>query len=104
MVLDGIHVQQEECTAAGSSRSLPCRASAEVAAWVQAVTRQIMGIGQELTYAKERVALLDEAPKSNGSVAPQPVSAGPYHAPGALKAALAALFPACASDSHRLCI
>ena len=50
--------------------------SAEVAAWAQAVTRQIMGIGQELTYAKERVALLDEAPRSNGSIAPQPVSAG----------------------------
>ena len=37
---------------------------------MQAVTRQIMGIGQELTYARERVALLDDAPKSNGTIAP----------------------------------
>ncbi len=41
---------------------------------MQAVTRQIMGIGQELTYARERVALLDDAPKSNGNVAPSRVS------------------------------
>ena len=34
-----------------------------------------MGVGQELTYARERVALLDDAPKSNGSVAPSRVSA-----------------------------
>ena len=40
----------------------------------QAVTRQIMAIGQELTYARERVALLDDAPKSNGSIVPSPVS------------------------------
>lgn len=40
---------------------------------VQAVTRQILTIGQELTFAKERVALLDEAPRSNGSSAPLPV-------------------------------
>ena len=66
--------------------------SAEVAAWAQAVTRQIMGIGQELTYAKERVALLDEAPKSNGSIAPQPVSAGPRTPTKSLKAAPAAAF------------
>ena len=46
----------------------------ELAAGMQAVTRQIMAIGQELTYAKERVALLDEAPKLNGSVVPQRVS------------------------------
>ena len=43
---------------------------------MQAVTRQIMGIGQELTYARERVALLDDAPKSNGSVTPFRVSIG----------------------------
>ena len=49
-----------------------------------------MGIGQELTYAKERVALLDEAPKSNGSIAPQPVSAGPCISREPLKAAPAA--------------
>lgn len=46
----------------------------KLAAGMQAVTRQIMAIGQELTYAKERVALLDEAPKLNGSVVPQRVS------------------------------
>lgn len=51
------------------------RSPTDVLAWVQAVTRQIMGIGQELTYAKERVALLDEAPKTNGAVAPQRVRA-----------------------------
>ena len=41
---------------------------------MQAVTRQIMGIGQELTYARERIALLDDAPKSNGTIAPSRVS------------------------------
>ncbi len=44
---------------------------------MQAVTRQIMGIGQELTYARERVALLDDAPKSNGTIAPSRVSSRP---------------------------
>ena len=39
----------------------------------QAVTRHILTIGQELTFAKERVALLDEAPRSNGPSTPQPV-------------------------------
>ena len=44
---------------------------------MQAVTRQIMAIGQELTYARERVALLDDAPKQNGTIAPQRVSPSP---------------------------
>ncbi len=39
----------------------------------QAVTRHILTIGQELTFAKERVALLDEAPRSNGPSTPRPV-------------------------------
>ncbi|BDA40569.1 Exocyst complex component 5 [Coccomyxa sp. Obi] len=39
-----------------------------------AVTRHILTIGQELTFAKERVALLDEAPRSNGPSVPQPGS------------------------------
>ena len=76
--------------------------SAEVAAWVQAVTRQIMGIGQELTYAKERIALLDEAPKSNGSIAPQPVSAKSCTPLQALKAAPAA--PCLQVNPSCLCI
>lgn len=42
--------------------------------WImQAVTRQILTIGQELTFARERVALLDEAPRSNGTSQPQHV-------------------------------
>lgn len=57
----------ESCVRDSSIRS-------KLAAGLQAVTRQIMAIGQELTYAKERVALLDEAPKLNGSVVPQRVS------------------------------
>ena len=40
---------------------------------MQAVTRHILTIGQELTFAKERVALLDEAPRANGLGTPQPV-------------------------------
>ena len=40
---------------------------------MQAVTRHILTIGQELTFAKERVALLDEAPRSSGPGTPQPV-------------------------------
>ncbi|KAK9916806.1 hypothetical protein WJX75_007279 [Coccomyxa subellipsoidea] len=39
-----------------------------------AVTRHILTIGQELTFAKERVALLDEAPRANGPGTPQPGS------------------------------
>ncbi|EIE26781.1 Sec10-domain-containing protein [Coccomyxa subellipsoidea C-169] len=39
-----------------------------------AVTRHILTIGQELTFAKERVALLDEAPRSSGPGTPQPGS------------------------------
>jgi hypothetical protein len=57
----------ESCVKDSGTRS-------KLAAGLQAVTRQIMAIGQELTYAKERVALLDEAPKLNGSVVPQQVS------------------------------
>ena len=43
-----------------------------------------MSIGQELTYAKERVALLDEAPRSNGALIPQQVSTGSCKPPEAL--------------------
>lgn len=47
-----------------------------------------MGIAQELTHARERVALLDDVPRSNGSNAPSRVSGnatpeellGPEHA------------------------
>ena len=77
--------------------------SAEVAAWAQAVTRQIMGIGQELTYAKERVALLDEAPKSNGSIAPQPVSAV-YTPRSPQSCSGCSLLPACTFNPHCLCL
>jgi hypothetical protein len=40
----------------------------------QAVTRNLLAVGQELTFAKERVALLDEEPRPNGNPSPpQPV-------------------------------
>ena len=42
---------------------------------LQAVTRHILTVGQELTFAKERIALLDDDPRAQGSspTAPQPV-------------------------------
>jgi len=72
--LTGLSFQRMQLTDGGTALDTYDESPSNSHICMQAVTRQIMAIGQELTYARERVALLDDAPKQNGSIAPQRVS------------------------------